>query len=280
MSFTPHVFETAAPPVSRAGYWRKTIGEWLAMLGGLLYWGIFGLGLTLVSIVLLLILPPVVGRRIGQRLIHLLFRVFVCYLKITNLVRVDLSDLKSLRKKSEPFIVAPNHTSLWDAVFIFACLPHAVCVMKESILKNPVLGGGARLAGYIPNDSIKKMIRAATAALAEGSQLLLFPEGTRTDADQRWINPLKGGCGIIATRTGCPVQVLFIRSDTRFLQKGWPLWKRPAFPLQLSFEVGPELRPHSGESPQDFTRRLQAVYEQELSRPHPLRRQLVTGHEA
>ncbi|NJR42886.1 MAG: 1-acyl-sn-glycerol-3-phosphate acyltransferase, partial [Akkermansiaceae bacterium] len=88
---------------------------------------------------------------------------------------------------------------------------------------NPLLGGGARLAGYISNDGITRMVRDSTKSLKEGGQLLLFPEGTRTKPDARWINPLKGGCAIMAAHANVPVYPIFIRSNTRFLQKGWPL---------------------------------------------------------
>ncbi len=120
------------------------------------------------------------------------------------------------------------------------------------------------------------MIRDASQSLAEGGQLLLFPEGTRTRPDARWINPLKGGCAIIATRAQVPVYPIFIRSNTRFLQKGWPLWRRPVFPITIRFDLGEPLIPQTGESSQSFTTRLTKVFEQELSKPDPLRRQIDT----
>jgi 1-acyl-sn-glycerol-3-phosphate acyltransferase len=106
--------------------------------------------------------------------------------------------------------------------------------------------------------------------------LLLFPEGTRTKPDARWINPLKGGCAIIAMRANVPVHPVFMRSDTRYLEKGWPLWKRPVFPIHVLIEVGQPLIPAPDESSQAFTARLQSVFEEELSKPHSLRRKAVT----
>jgi len=52
--------------------------------------------------------------------------------------------------------------------------------MKADIQDNILFGGGARLAGYIRNDSTGNMVRTAVAELKDGSQLLIFPEGTRT----------------------------------------------------------------------------------------------------
>ncbi len=241
---------------------------------GLIYWLVLGLLVTLLGGTLSFILPKRRGEALGRGIHHVIFRVFVAYLRMTGLVYADLAGLEKLGRISSPIIVAPNHSPLWDAVFIIARLPQAICVMKKSILHNPCLGGGSRLSGYIPNGSTTGMIREAAASLQRGGQLLLFPEGTRTRPDARWINPLKGGCALIAQRAGVPVHPVFIRSDSRYLQKGCPLCRPPVFPIRVSITTGEPLFVREGESASEFTERLQAVYEQELSRPHPLRRRI------
>lgn len=255
-------------------WWLRAPWDYVMMALGLSYWGIFGGLLTLIGGPLHLLLPRRLGERLGRYLLNQLFRKFVVLLRWSDLVRSDLTALDHFATLKQPFIAAPNHTSLWDAVFLIARLPHAVCVMKKSILHNLVLGGGARLAGYLGNEGMTRLIRDTTKSLEEGGQLLLFPEGTRTRSDERWINPLKGGCAIIALRARVPVYPIFIRSSTRFLQKGWPLWRRPVFPIYLRIDLGEPLIPQDGETSQEFTARLAAVYEQELSRPDPLRRQI------
>ncbi len=265
--------ESATLPVAGRGWWWWPV-ETVAAIGAFAYWGVFGLLFTLASLPLRLVLPRRRAEILGRGLLHRAFRVFVRYLRVTGLVYADLGTLKSLRQLKEPVIIAPNHTSLWDAVFVIACLPQPICIMKDSILRNPFLGGGARLAGYIPNGCSSRLVREAADALQHGGQLLLFPEGTRTRHDRRWINPLKGGCALIARRAGVPVLPVFIRSNTRFLEKGWPLWKRPEFPIRISFELGDALEPGTEESAKQFTSRLQRVYEGHLSRAHKLRRQI------
>jgi 1-acyl-sn-glycerol-3-phosphate acyltransferase len=244
------------------------------MAFGLFYWLVFGGLLTLVGGPLHFLLPERTGRRLGRWFLHQLFRKFVVLLRWSDLVRADLTALDRLGETSHPFVAAPNHTSLWDAVFVIARLPSAVCVMKKEILANPLLSGGARLAGYLANDSMTRLIRSAVKSLAGGGQLLLFPEGTRTRPGERFINPLKGGCAIIAIRAGVPIIPIFIRSDSRFLQKGWPLWRRPDFPIHMRLELGAPVTAAPGETAQELTARLAAIYERELSKPDPLRRQI------
>ena len=242
------------------------------MLLGVLYWALLGPLMTLTGSLLRLILPCGCGGAVGRFLIHHLFRGFVLLVRVTGLVRADTTALDRIANDARPLIIAPNHLALWDAVFIIARIRRAVCVMKKSILRNPVLGGGAMLAGYIPNDRMTRMIRTAVRSLESGGQLLLFPEGTRTRPDARWINPLKGGCAIIASRAKVPVIPVFIRSNTRFLEKGWPLWKMPVFPIHIRIDVGEPLLIADDESVQDFTRRLEAAFEHQLALPDPLRR--------
>ena len=265
----------ASPAIATAApkRWQPLPVDLLAMLGAFAYWGVAGLLITAVSIPLILILPCAVAKRLGRGMLHRAFRLFVAYLRATDLVHADLGSLDALKDEQGPVIIAPNHTSLWDAVFVISKLPQPICIMKEAILKNPFLGGGARLAGYIPNSSPAKMVKTAAAALENGGQLLLFPEGTRTRREARWINPLRGGCALIARRAGVPVRPVFIRSNTRFLEKGWPLWRKPELPIRLSFELGEPVVPMEGESAHDFTRRLEDIFERNLSRAHKLRRQ-------
>ncbi len=263
----------SAEPV-RLRSWLRVPWECIASLLGILYWGIFGGLLTLIGGPLHRLLPSQTGGRLGRFFLHQLFRCFVTLLRVAGLVKADTTALEQLGKSGDAFIVAPNHIALWDAVFIIARLPQVVCVMKKSILRNPVLGGGARLAGYIANDGTTRMIRNAANSLGAGRQLLLFPEGTRTKPGERWINPLKGGCAIIALRAEVPVYPVFIRSNTRFLEKGWPLWKRPVFPIHIRMDLGEPLIPQPGETAQALTRRLELAFEQELSKPDPLRRQV------
>jgi 1-acyl-sn-glycerol-3-phosphate acyltransferase len=268
--------ETADTPGLRR--WLRLPWDAVATLIGLLYWVILGPLLTLTSAILLLVLPRRGGGVVGRFLIHHLFRGFAGYVRMTGLVRADTRALERIARDERPLIIAPNHLALWDAVFIIARAGRAVCVMKKSILRNPVLGGGAMLAAYIPNDGMTRMIRAAVRSLEAGGQLLLFPEGTRTRPDARWINPLKGGCAIIASRAKVPVVPVFIRSNSRFLEKGWPPWRMPVFPIRIRIDVGEPLVFGEGESVQHFTRRLEAVFETELARTDPLRRN-AGGHQ-
>src|SRR5699024_3072991 len=151
-----------AAPLRR---WLRAPWDYTMMALGLLYWGVFGGLLTLIGGPLHLLLPRRLGERLGRYFLHQLFRKFVVFRRCSDLARAELGGLDELQKTSgSSCIVAPSHTSLWDVVFLIARLPSAVCIRKREILANPVLGGGARLAGYISNDGRSRIIRAAEAS--------------------------------------------------------------------------------------------------------------------
>ncbi len=111
-------------------------------------------------------------------------------------------------------------------------------------MKNVFLGSGSRLARYVRNDSSRQMVKESVAHLQAGGVLLLFPEGTRTTRFP--INPLVGSVGLIAKHANVPVQTLMIETDSPFLSKGWPLFKRPELPITYQSPVGPALRSSDG----------------------------------
>jgi 1-acyl-sn-glycerol-3-phosphate acyltransferase len=242
---------------------------------GLLYWAVAGLSITAFGSLLYAILPKKYSLPCGRFILQKAFLLFIAYFKAAGLLNLDDSALQSLADKKQAMIIAPNHISLWDAVFIIAKIPETVCIMKGAILRNPFLGGGARLAGYIPNDSTTQMLLAATHQAKKGEKLLLFPEGTRTKTDAQWLNPFQGAVAVIAKHAGVPVFPVFIRCNSRFYEKGWALYRKPPFPIQVSFEVGEAIVFAAGETVQTFTLRLELLYLAELAKPHPLRRKSV-----
>lgn len=251
----------------------KSICQSLLMGLGLLYWAVAGLTITLLGSILYLILPKKYSLPCGRFLLQKAFLVFIAYFKRAGLLELDDRALQPLAAYNGAMIIAPNHISLWDAVFIIAKIPETVCIMKGAIVRNPFLGGGARLAGYIPSDAKSQMLLAAAHQLKQGAKILLFPEGTRTKTDAQWLNPFQGAVGVLAKHAAVPVFPVYIRCNSRFYEKDWPLYRKPPFPIVLSFEVGTPLLFTQGESVKAFTQRLEQLYTAELSKPHPLRRQ-------
>ena len=247
----------------------KSLYEYFVLYSGLLYFALSCLAWSLLASVLRYVLPQPLAARIGQYAIMLLFRTFLFVVRASGLVKCDLRALDVLR--GEPLIIITNHPSLIDVVLIGSRLPRMVCVLKKELLDNPVYGGGASMAGYIRNDSTGNLIRRAATATREGNQLLIFPEGTRTVTPP--INSFKGGFGLVAKKAGVPIQAVFIDASSPFLGKGWPLLKKPEFPLVYRVRIGERFL--ATEDVKTFVANLEAYYRREMSAP----KKSITPHQ-
>ena len=206
------------------------------------------------------LLPRRLGTAAGRFGIMAGFRAFSWGLTITGAYKLDLSAIDSLRE-GPPVILAPNHPSLIDALLILTRHPNIACVMKAELMENLFLGAGSRLARYIPSDQPRQMIKDAVADLREGGVLLLFPEGTRSTHEP--LNPLKASIGIIAKHAGVPVQVAIIETDSPYLGKGWPLFRRPNLPITYRVRLGRRFDPPADVN--SFMTALEREYTQQLN---------------
>jgi 1-acyl-sn-glycerol-3-phosphate acyltransferase len=237
----------------------KIIYEYFALYSSLTLLGLICLTWSVFALPLYFLLPRRMGTAVGRRGIMSGFRIYAWSLSVTRTYRLDLRDIDSL-KGGPPVILAPNHPCLIDALLILTRHPNIVCVMKSALMRNVFLGSGSRLARYVPNDSSRQMIKESVAHLREGGVLLLFPEGTRTTRAP--INPLVGSVGLVAKKAHVPVQTLVIETDSPFLSKGWPLFRRPELPIVYRVRLGKRFDP-----PVDvpaFTAELDRYYRREL----------------
>jgi 1-acyl-sn-glycerol-3-phosphate acyltransferase len=237
----------------------KIAYEYFALYTSLALLGLICLTWSVFAIPLYFILPRRLGTAAGRRGIMCGFRIYAWSLSVTRTYRLDLRAI-DLLKSGPPLILAPNHPCLIDALLILTRHPNIVCVMKSALMRNVFLGSGSRLARYVPNDSSRQMVKESVAHLRDGGVLLLFPEGTRTT--QNPINPLVGSVGLIAKHAKVPVQTLVIETDSPFLSKGWPLFKRPTLPIVYRVRLGRRFEPPSDVAA--FTAELDQYYRQEL----------------
>jgi 1-acyl-sn-glycerol-3-phosphate acyltransferase len=237
----------------------KVTYEYFALYSSLTLLGLICLTWSVFALPLFFILPRRLGTAVGRRGIMTGFCLYAWSLSITRTYYLDLSGIDSL-KAGPPLILAPNHPCLIDALLILTRHPNLVCVMKSELMRNVFLGSGSRLARYVRNDSSRQMVKESVAHLREGGTLLLFPEGTRTVRDP--INSLVGSVGLISKHAGVPVQTLIIETDSPFLSKGWPLFKRPTLPVTYKVRLGKRFDPPSEVAA--FTAELERYFREEL----------------
>lgn len=215
---------------------------WLALQAMLVLLGLGSLAWNGVAFALYPLLPRPLGRRIGRAAIAHGYALYWRVAALTGMLTLHADALDELR--DEPgLVVVANHPSMLDALMLVARLPRAACVMKASLMRNPFLAAGARLARYIRNDTPSGLVRLAVEDLKAGGQLVLFPEGTRTTKHP--VNPFRPGFTLIAKMAKVPIQTVFIDTDSPYLGKGWPLWQLPPLPIVFSVRLGRRFAPAS-----------------------------------
>jgi len=237
----------------------KIAYEYFALYSSLTLLGLICLTWSVFALPLYYILPERIGTAVGRRGIMTGFRLYAWSLSVTRAYRLDLRDVDALRG-GPPLILAPNHPCLIDALLILTRHPNLVCVMKAELMKNVFLGSGSRLARYVRNQSSRQMVKESVLHLRSGGILLLFPEGTRTTRQP--INPLVGSVGLIAKHANVPVQTLVIETDSPYLSKGWPLFRRPDLPIVYRVRLGKRFDPPADVAA--FTAELDQYYRQAL----------------
>lgn len=222
-------------PGSRRGP-LHALYEWPAFYGTLLLLGSVQLAWSVIAWAIRPLLSEAEGRRVGRLFVSRLYRACFWWTERLGLLVVDAAALDAI-DPDEAMVIAPNHPSVLDALILISRLENLSCIMKASVLDNPFLGAGAKLAGYIRNDGPKRMLRLSADDLRNGGQLIVFPEGTRTMTAP--VGPFKSGFAAMARIAGVPVQTVFIETDTPFLSKGWSVLKKPPrLPMHFRARLG------------------------------------------
>jgi len=139
-----------------------------------------------------------------------------------------------------PYIIASNHSSIFDFPAILFCLPpehqgKIVAMYKGFYDKNPVTRFFIKLfVKSIPVDLEKKPWEALSSAamiLKSGNSIYIAPEGTRSKGGE--VLPFKVGVGTLAVETKCPVVPVFIKGADKALPRGSFFPKRA--PIKVFF---------------------------------------------
>ena len=96
-------------------------------------------------------------------------------------------------------------------------------LFKSEFLKVPILGRGARMAGFIPverrnPEQSQQAVEQAAVALTRGESFLVFPEGTRSRTGE--MQPFKKGGFIMAIKAQVPVVPVAIEGGREAMAKG------------------------------------------------------------
>ena len=158
-------------------------------------------------------------------------------------IRVQICGLEHI-PAGRACIFMCNHVSNLDPPILLPAIPTRCSVLlKKELMSIPILGTAMRMGGFIPvergsrRDTAQASVAAACKALADGLNIVVFPEGTRS-LDGR-LSHFKKGPFFLALQTGAPIVPVAISGTEKMMHKGSLLITPGAATIQMRPIVEP-----------------------------------------
>ncbi len=133
-------------------------------------------------------------------------------------------------------VIAPNHPSILDVMFLMTRITSLDCVMNTRLLRNPVTAGGALLCNFIQNDSLLRMVKTCRDRLRTGDNILIFPEGTRTTTPP--LGSFHQSYALVAKSSGAPIRTIIIECDSEYFGHRFSYFKPARCPIRFRLTAG------------------------------------------
>jgi len=213
---------------------------WRVLATGFSFAVFFGGGalaaLTLFPLLGLITADPAKRHERTRQVIRRLFQSYLHMLKLLGVLEIDISGTNAL-KHIKGHVVVANHLTLLDVVLLMALIPRVQCIVKHQLWTSRYLGGVVRHAGYIRNDLLPdELLSACKAAMREGANLIIFPQGTRSLPSEPF--RFHRGVANIALLAGADIQTVAITCTPLFLAKSDKWWRVPSRRPLFSVTVG------------------------------------------
>ncbi len=165
-------------------------------------------------------------------------------------------------------ILVPKHQSTWETFAFPALMPHPLAyVFKRELLYIPFFGWAIGRLDMVHinrgrgSDAWRKVVEQGTRIMAQGTWMIMFPEGTRTPRGSQ--GEYKSGASRLAGTTKTPLVPIAVTSAR--------CWPRKSFLLRpgtIDISIGRPIHPQ-GRRPDDLMREVEAWIESEMRRLDP-----------
>ena len=168
----------------------------------------------------------------------------------------------------ENYLFAGNHRSYTDILVLFIAGQYAnspVCFMsKKEVFKVPFLGPAIKYVDTIGVDrkstkSAVKSIIDSVESLKAGRNLVIFPEGTRSN-DGHTLSPFKKGAFTIAKKAGVKIIPFVLEGTEKYMPKG----EFAIYPAQVSVKFFPAVSTDN-KSDTEIMEEVEAIIKKELN---------------
>ncbi|KAH7931334.1 acyltransferase-domain-containing protein [Leucogyrophana mollusca] len=181
---------------SPAGRYYVRLGVFLGSLAVVSTWGVaIAVGMTLV------------GRRHDVN--YVVARCFYFVASRALDLRVEVEGTEHL--ETRPAVMVGNHQSMLDILWLARMFPRSASIMAKKELQWSPLGPWMFMSGalFVDRGNSAKAQRSLAAAgevmKAQGTSLMMYPEGTRHSEEVPSLLPFKKGAFHLAVQAGIPI---------------------------------------------------------------------------
>jgi 1-acyl-sn-glycerol-3-phosphate acyltransferase len=174
-------------------------------------------------------------------------------------IKTEIAGLENV-PAGQPCIFMCNHVSNLDPPVVLPLLPgRSSVLLKKELMSIPILGRAMRMGQFVPverggkRDAAQASVIAAGRALADGLNILVFPEGTRS-RDGR-LSAFKKGPFFLAMETKAPVVPVAISGTQEMMRKGsWAIT-----PGIASIRLLPAIEPSAFQTREDLLKAVRGA---------------------
>jgi 1-acyl-sn-glycerol-3-phosphate acyltransferase len=201
---------------------------WRVLATGLCF-SAFGIGSLLLGAVVFPLLHLSVWDaqrrvRLARAVIRSTFRFFIGLMRATGVLTFEVHGAERLHGGGR--LILANHPTLIDVVLLMSLVERCDCIVKGALGRNPITRGPVRAAGFVFNDDGEGLVEDCLRSLRTGSNLIIFPEGTRSSRT----DPvrLQRGAARVAVHGELDITPVRIRCTPSTLTKGEKWYSVPA----------------------------------------------------
>ncbi|WP_264564761.1 1-acyl-sn-glycerol-3-phosphate acyltransferase [Flavobacterium sp. N3904] len=182
-----------------------------------IYFGLGGFLLSIVSVVLMTVLPFSKSKKLN--VFHFVLSKFMYSVLLTYpSLKRKISNVSN-EKFDKPAVIIANHSSFLDILAVGMLSPKIVFLVSDWVYNSPVFGKGVRLAGFYPVSSgVGNGVEHLRDKVEQGFSIMVFPEGSRSDTNL--INRFHKGAFYLAEQLELDIVPVIIHGYSEVLPKG------------------------------------------------------------
>ncbi|MBU2938191.1 MMPL family transporter [Lacinutrix sp. C3R15] len=194
------------------------------------YYGLGGFLLSLISVVLIPIIP--ISKKLKMSRFHKVLSTFMKSVLYTNpFVKKSIINASQEDFKKQAVIIS-NHTSFLDILAIGMLHPKIIFLVNDWVYNSPVFGKAVKLAGFYPvSNGIDNGLSHLQTKVDQGYSLMAFPEGTRSNTNK--IKRFHKGAFYLAEQFNLDIIPVLIHGNSEVLPKGSFIIKNGSITLKV-----------------------------------------------